>query len=244
MRTFTLRALASLLLPALASLAPAQTTCTNPNGCQAASAPHNSGDYTLDLIAAPAANVSWAVGNRTITSTFGAATGASNLFTVQDTANNTGTGYVMVVGTAAGSTANPFQVLAKGGNALNVQPTGQVCLGTGACAAGYQLHLNNNNTTDMTIRLGDANGATQLGNAGSTGDAFLNAETSNTNLLFKLNSVEYGRFDGSTKAFRLSKITLPGSNPPAGTFYVFMDTADNKLKALGPSGTLTVLAVP
>lgn len=39
-------------------------------------------------------------------------------------------------------------------------------------------------------------------------------------------------------------ITAPSSNPPSGEFYVYMDALDNKLKARGPSGTVTVLANP
>lgn len=37
--------------------------------------------------------------------------------------------------------------------------------------------------------------------------------------------------------------TAPGT-PPAGQFYFYMDSADNKLKCKGPSGTVTVLGNP
>lgn len=32
--------------------------------------------------------------------------------------------------------------------------------------------------------------------------------------------------------------------PPAGQFFIYMDDADNRLKAKGPSGTITTLALP
>lgn len=37
--------------------------------------------------------------------------------------------------------------------------------------------------------------------------------------------------------------TAPAT-PAAGTFVIYMDSADNKLKAKGPSGTITILASP
>ncbi|HXI85271.1 MAG TPA: hypothetical protein VNL17_14415 [Verrucomicrobiae bacterium] len=53
---------------------------------------------------------------------------------------------------------------------------------------------------------------------------------------------EFGRFD-SNGAFRLSAIAIPGT-PAAATFYIFIDSADNKLKCKGPSGTVTTLGNP
>jgi hypothetical protein len=41
----------------------------------------------------------------------------------------------------------------------------------------------------------------------------------------------------------LTAQTAPG-NPQPGTFYLYMDKADDKLKAKGPDGTVTVLANP
>ena len=41
----------------------------------------------------------------------------------------------------------------------------------------------------------------------------------------------------------LTAQTAP-ETPKSGTFYLYMDKADNKLKAKGPSGTVTVLAEP
>ena len=41
----------------------------------------------------------------------------------------------------------------------------------------------------------------------------------------------------------LGAVTVPPT-PPAGQFYIYMDHADSKLKAIGPSGTVTPLANP
>lgn len=42
----------------------------------------------------------------------------------------------------------------------------------------------------------------------------------------------------------IDKGTAPTSNPTGNGFGIFVDPADNKLKARGGSGTVTVLAVP
>lgn len=81
----------------------------------------------------------WLTGNP-FTATFGAATGSSNLWTIQDSANNTGTGYVFTAGTASGSTANPFQVLVAGSPVLRVFADTHVeTLGTSLVADGFLL---------------------------------------------------------------------------------------------------------
>lgn len=75
-------------------------------------------------IANPTGNMSLSMGSFTSAITHGAATGASDLFTIDDTANNTGTGFVVTVGTAANSTANPFAVKAGGTNVFSFDRTG------------------------------------------------------------------------------------------------------------------------
>lgn len=62
--------------------------------------------------------------------TFGSATSSVNMMTVMDTASNTGTGYVFTAGTASGSTAKPFEVLAGGVKAIDVGVDGSMALGT------------------------------------------------------------------------------------------------------------------
>jgi hypothetical protein len=42
----------------------------------------------------------------------------------------------------------------------------------------------------------------------------------------------------------LTTTTTPTSNPPVGTYYFYIDPADDKAKLRGSSGTITILAVP
>ena len=52
-----------------------------------------------------------------------------------------------------------------------------------------------------------------------------------------------GVTNSATPVVALLAAVAPGT-PPAGQFYIYMDSADNTLKAKGPSGTVTPLAVP
>jgi hypothetical protein len=98
-------------------------TCT---GCGAA------GGGTWNGITAPTANEALAMAAYTSTWTWGAATGAStNMFTLTDTLNNTGTGYVLDVETAAGSAASPIRI--KSSNTAGVQVLYTAC-STTACS--------------------------------------------------------------------------------------------------------------
>jgi hypothetical protein len=77
------------------------------------------GGSTWNGVTAPTANESLAMGAFTSTWTWGAATGTNNLLTLTDTLNNTGTGYVLDVETAAGSAASPIRI--KSSNTTGVQ---------------------------------------------------------------------------------------------------------------------------
>lgn len=73
------------------------------------------GGTTWDAIGNPLGNLSLTMGADTSTLTYNATTGAGvNLFTLTDTTNNTGTGNLFRVGTAAGSAASPMQLFATG----------------------------------------------------------------------------------------------------------------------------------
>jgi hypothetical protein len=91
------------------------------------SQPHTgaTGDIMRVTSAVTGAN-SYTFGQSAATFTGGAATGTNNLMTVQDSANNTGTGYVFTAGTASGSTANPFQVTVGGSQKFYVTSSGSV----------------------------------------------------------------------------------------------------------------------
>lgn len=74
-------------------------------------------------LTAPMASLSLAMAAYPTTFTWNATTGSSvNLFNLTDTASNTGTGYVLTVGTAASSAAKPIRITA-GGTANGVEMT-------------------------------------------------------------------------------------------------------------------------
>lgn len=81
-------------------------------------------------LGAPSANLSLAMQSYTTTFTYGNATGASNLFTLADTASNTGTGILLNISTGDSSLLNPFRVSASNGiPAIAVDSTGKVGIG-------------------------------------------------------------------------------------------------------------------
>lgn len=88
------------------------------------------GSSSWSALTAPSGNESLSMGANTTTFQWNAATGANNLFTMTDTTNNTGTGYVATLGTSSGSAANPFQVLCKGSGCVQVLANGFVGFGT------------------------------------------------------------------------------------------------------------------
>jgi len=83
-------------------------------------------------LTAPTGNLALGMASYTNTFTFGATTGSSNLFNLTDTTSNTGTGYLLNVTTASGSTLKPFHVSAAGTEALTVLANGNVGIGTTA----------------------------------------------------------------------------------------------------------------
>jgi hypothetical protein len=96
------------------------------------------GKPLLNNLGDPGATKAFAMGSNFLTFTFGASTGAlANMFTAQDTANNTGTGYVFTAGTASASAAQPFQVLAVGTPRLSVSSAGAVGLPNGSQVISY-----------------------------------------------------------------------------------------------------------
>ncbi len=81
--------------------------------------------------AALAINMYQAVGTSFATTfTYGNATSTTNLFNLTDTASNTGTGYLLNLTTATGSTLKPFHVSATGVEAMTILASGNVGIGT------------------------------------------------------------------------------------------------------------------
>jgi hypothetical protein len=101
----------------------------------------------------PTDNLSLDMADYTTTFTYGDATSTNNLFNFADTASNTGTGYLVNIATATGSTLNPFHVSAAGTEALTIDANGYVGIGTTVPAGA--LHV-----AGSTVVLGSGEGGT------------------------------------------------------------------------------------
>ncbi len=90
------------------------------------------GSTAWSSITNPSGNLSLAMAGDTSTFTYGATTGSANLFNLTDTSSNTGTGVLLNVSTASGSTLNPFSVTTAGATnpSLYVGSNGNVSIGT------------------------------------------------------------------------------------------------------------------
>jgi hypothetical protein len=74
-------------------------------------------------ITAPTANETLAMGAFTSTWTWGAATGTNSLVTLTDTLNNTGTGYLVDLQSAAGSATNQIRIKSNNTTGVNINYT-------------------------------------------------------------------------------------------------------------------------
>ena len=119
------------------------------------------GDPYWSSLIAPTTDLSLSMAAYTTTFTWGATTGTSNLLTLADTLNNTGTGYLLNVVTASGSTLKPFRVAAAGTEALMIDAVGKVGIGT------------TNPDSTLTIRRATAGDALAIRNTGDTANTFV-----------------------------------------------------------------------
>lgn len=78
----------------------------------------------------PTANLSLAMAGYTSTFIYGNNTSTANLFSLIDSTSNTGTGYLLSVGTAAGSSLNPVKISAQSNNVFVIDSTGLVSIGS------------------------------------------------------------------------------------------------------------------
>jgi hypothetical protein len=112
-----------------------------------------SGSVAWSALTNPTANLSLSMSSYTTTFTWGSSTGTNNLFNLTDSANNTGTGYLLNIATATGSSLKPLRVAAAGTEAIAVNATGNVGIGTTnpseklALAGGNFLHYASGNPT-------------------------------------------------------------------------------------------------
>lgn len=114
------------------------------------------GSVEWQAITDPTNNEALAMAAYTTTWTWNATTGANNLFSLADTASNTGTGYVLSVNTAASSSAKPIRITA-GGTANGVEMTtagvlaaigsGEIRATTANPSASIGLTANNGSAT-------------------------------------------------------------------------------------------------
>lgn len=118
------------------------------SGVPAWVAPGASGGSTAwSNITDPLGNLALTMAATTSTFTWNAATGASNLFNLTDTASNTGTGYLLNVATATSSALKPFRVAWRGTDVITVNGSGVLV------AAGLTIATG---TNTMTLTSGSA----------------------------------------------------------------------------------------
>ena len=86
----------------------------------------NTTGYLLNNLTSPTGNTALTMAANTTTLTYNAATGSGNLFALQDTINNTGTGYLLTLSTASNSTEKPLQILNNGTQVFTVNQYGGV----------------------------------------------------------------------------------------------------------------------
>jgi len=141
-------------------------TITNSNGNLACS-----GTITGTIVASslkwnsltdPDGNLALTMADKTSTFTYNATTGAGvNLFNLTDTNSNTGTGYLMNLTTGTSSALHPLHVAAGGVEALTVDTTGYVGIGTTGPVA--KLEVADSTGPGVVLRLTDTG---QIGTAG------------------------------------------------------------------------------
>lgn len=86
---------------------------------------------TWDAIGNPAGNLALTMAARTSTFTYNNSTGSADLWTMTDsTTNSSATGYLFRLTTTTGSTLKPFRIIAAGSEAITVNASAQVGIGT------------------------------------------------------------------------------------------------------------------
>jgi hypothetical protein len=118
----------------------------------------------------PDTDLSLNMATNTTKFTYGGSTALKNLFTVSDTAYNSGTGYLMNIASAPGSQIHPFRISAGGANAFVVTHDNLIGIGTDsplsrlhvledgvknkATYGGYFENKSENNSTDGINKYG------------------------------------------------------------------------------------------
>ncbi|QQS44664.1 hypothetical protein IPM65_03645 [Candidatus Roizmanbacteria bacterium] len=100
-----------------------------------------------------AANLAVSMGSYTSAFTYGNSTGANDLFKLADTSSNSGTGKLLSIQTASGSSVKPFHVSSAGVEAILVDASGNIGIGT----TNPSRKLDINGTVRMRGQLYDYN---------------------------------------------------------------------------------------
>lgn len=143
-------------------------------------------------------------------------------------------------------TGVPFQhavTVVQGGN-----DDGLFITGSGTSFVNPRLQLTAASGTVAVMRLaGGGDSALQIGGTSDSGstavtDVYIGPDVAGPA------TQPYIHVSGTLTAFQgnlqLAEATAPTSNPPTGSYYLYVDPADNNLKARGANGTITVLATP
>jgi len=215
-----------------------KTLCNTSDVCGA-------GSTSWSLLTNPSSNLSLGMGNTASTFTWGAVTGGGNQFTFTDSTNNSGTGSILNLATASGSSASPLNVSAAGTNALYVGSNGNVGIGNKSptnfklevsgnfgpsLTNVYDLGNNFNRFKTLFLSTGGIDFMDQFGNGGSI--------TSGTgDILTLANFTEFAFRDNSfTRFFNIASAPAAGSSAPL----LYLNPV---LKALQGNNTVSGLQV-
>jgi lysophospholipase L1-like esterase len=182
----------------------------------------------------PLANLALSMQGFTTALTYSNTTGAgTNLFTLTDTASNTGTGYLLNVATATGSSLKPLQIVAAGTPALTIDSTGLVTANnfasssvavTGGTESGVAVTTGSINNTPIGVTTPAAANFTSIGGTTAGTGTFTTIQTTGLttlggNLTFTASSPI---LDATTGTFNINTTT----NRPV-TFGTGLVTANN-----------------
>lgn len=154
------------------------------------------------------------------------------------------TGGALVLGTGTGDTPGAFTVNV-GSNPILQASSAQIVLAT---FAGAALISHNTGTDTSTVTDGVAtvnhSATTRWFLQFTNGTATPAVDTIST--AGKPNAALFGAAVSVGEGVLLwnAASTIPGSNPAANSFYLYVDPADGILKARGSAGTITPLAMP
>jgi hypothetical protein len=190
-------------------------TCT---GC-------GGGGGSWSSLTSPTANQSLTMGAFTTTQTWGASTGANNLVTLADTTNNTGTGFLLDLESAAGSSTNQIRIKSSNTTGVNINYT---ACSTNAC--GYFGVAGPNRFP--------------VGGAGGPGSTFVAADN---DILFTTGggNGRWGITSGgnliTANEVSLFNIGSPGANRPGNVYVQKKVAASNFISSVN---TVTFSATP